>query len=88
VAVPKWYAYVAASRLPISRPTLLKPFKTFNQGKKYKDRIKPFGFVLSAHTVWGGCPTTAEPARFHLVRLLSVARTSTKDCRGLIAIPA
>lgn len=38
-----------------------------NPGKKYRNRIKPFDFVLSCHVKPFGYPPDVNPEKFHLV---------------------
>jgi DNA polymerase III epsilon subunit-like protein len=64
---PKWVDRPALSRLTISSPALLKPFADLNAGKTYKDQVKPFNFMLTAHVPPLGHPDGVDPARFQLI---------------------
>jgi hypothetical protein len=63
----KWLDRPALSRLTISSPELLKPFKNLNAGKEWPDQIKPFNFLLVGHVRPFGYPAGVDPARFQLV---------------------
>lgn len=64
---PSWLDQRAVTRLTISSPALLSPFKAFNEGKPYSAQVKPSNFMLVAHVASFGHPLGAEPARFRLV---------------------
>jgi hypothetical protein len=66
-ALPAWYALPAVSRLAVSKPGLLAPFKTQNRKRSYEDQIKPFNFALCVHLAHDGYPDGADPLHFHLV---------------------
>jgi hypothetical protein len=46
---PGWFALPAVSQIPVSSPAVLGPFSRFNEGKRYRDQVKPFGFLLAGH---------------------------------------
>jgi hypothetical protein len=48
-AAPAWFDLPAVSQLPISSPTVLRPFGALNEGKPYEAQVKPFGFMLIGH---------------------------------------
>jgi hypothetical protein len=57
----------AVGRISISSPTTMNRFEDFNAGKKYRDQIKPFNFLLTCHVAPLGHPTGVDPERFHLI---------------------
>ena len=57
----------AIGRVTISSPALMRPFKIFNNGKRYADQIKPFNFLLTCHVNSLGHPPGTDPERFHLI---------------------
>ena len=57
----------AVGRISVSSPVMLKPFRGVNRGKKYRDQIKPFNFLLSCHVKPLGHPLGVDPERFHLI---------------------
>ena len=46
---PDWYDLPALSQLSVTTPRLLAPFRTLNDGRPYREQIKPFGFMLVGH---------------------------------------
>lgn len=44
-----WLDTIAAGRISVSKPAVARSFTTFNTGKPYPDRIKPFNFIITAH---------------------------------------
>jgi len=57
----------AMGRLPITSPTALRSLARLNRGKKYRNRIKPFDFLLTCHVKQFGHPPDVDPEKFHLV---------------------
>jgi hypothetical protein len=57
----------AISRITVSSPSLMKCFESFNEGKPYADKIKPFNFLLSSHVHPLGHPEGANAEKFHLI---------------------
>ena len=57
----------AIGRVPITGPTALRSLAKLNRGKKYRNRIKPFDFLLSCHVKHFGYPPEVDPEKFHLV---------------------
>jgi len=57
----------AVGRITISSPAVLRPLEDFNAGKKYKDQIKPFNFLLTCHVKRFGHPLGVKPEHFHLI---------------------
>jgi hypothetical protein len=57
----------AMGRMPITSPTALRSLAKLNRGKKYRNRIKPFDFLLSCHVKQFGYPPDVDPEKFHLV---------------------
>jgi hypothetical protein len=57
----------AMGRVPITSPAALRSLAKLNRSKKYRNRIKPFDFLLSCHVKPFGYPPDVDPERFHLV---------------------
>ena len=57
----------AMGRLSISSAAMMRPFATLNEGKQYRDQIKPFNFLLTCHVRPLGHPPGANAERFHLI---------------------
>lgn len=57
----------AIGRITVGSPAVLRPFANINEGKEYKDQIKPFNFLLSCHINAFGHPIGADPEKFHLI---------------------
>jgi hypothetical protein len=57
----------AIGRVPITSPTAMRSLARLNRGKKYRNRIKPFDFLLSCHVKPFGYPPDVDPEKFHLV---------------------
>ena len=57
----------AVGRVPITSPSALRSLAKLNRGKKYRDRIKPFDFLLSCHVKQFGYPPDVDPEKFHLL---------------------
>jgi hypothetical protein len=57
----------AMGRVPITSPTAMRSLAKLNRGKKYRNRIKPFDFLLSCHVKQFGYPPDVNPEKFHLV---------------------
>jgi hypothetical protein len=57
----------AMGRLPITSPAAMRSLAKLNRGKKYRNRIKPFDFLLSCHVKQFGYPPDVDPEKFHLV---------------------
>jgi hypothetical protein len=45
----------------------MRPLAKLNIGKKYRDQIKPFNFLLTCHVKQLGHPIGSDPERFHLI---------------------
>jgi hypothetical protein len=45
----------------------MRSLSKLNRGKKYRNRIKPFDFLLSCHVKPFGYPPDVDPEKFHLV---------------------
>jgi hypothetical protein len=54
-------------RVPITSPIAMRSLAKINRGKKYRNRLKPFDFLLSCHVKQFGYPPEVDPERFHLV---------------------
>jgi hypothetical protein len=57
----------AMGRVPITSPTAMRSLAKLNRGKKYRNRLKPFDFLLTCHVKQFGYPPDADPGKFHLV---------------------
>jgi hypothetical protein len=57
----------AMGRVPITSPAALRSLAKPNRGKKYRNRIKPFDFLLSCHVKQFGYPPDVDPEKFHLI---------------------
>jgi hypothetical protein len=57
----------AMGRVPITSPTAMRSLAKLNRGKKYRNRLKPFDFLLSCHVKQFGYPPEVDPEKFHLV---------------------
>jgi hypothetical protein len=57
----------AVGRLAVGSPGAMKPLGYLNIGKKYRDQIKPFNFLLTCHVKQLGHPIDSDPERFHLI---------------------
>jgi hypothetical protein len=57
----------AIGRVTITSPRILEPLAKLNDGKKYRDQIKPFNFLLTCHISPLGHPLGTNPERFHLI---------------------
>ncbi len=57
----------AIGRVPITSPTAMRSLARLNRAKKYRNRIKPFDFLLSCHVKPFGYPPDVDPEKFHLV---------------------
>jgi hypothetical protein len=64
---PAWLARAAITQLSISTPYIRRPFETDDDHLPYRERIKPFNFLLAAHIAPGGFPLRADKSRFLLV---------------------
>jgi hypothetical protein len=65
---PPWLSRPAVGQVTIGKPQTLDPFTTFNRDTPYRDRIKPFNFLLTAHQPQlTAPPPTADPLRFQLI---------------------
>lgn len=55
---PAWLEQPAVGQVSIGKPQTLDPFATFNRDKPYREQIKPFNFLLTAHLpAWVASPT-------------------------------
>lgn len=57
----------AIGRVAITNPGILKLLAGLNKGKKYRDQIKPFNFLLACHVSPLGHPPGTNPEQFHLI---------------------
>jgi len=54
-------------RVPITSPKAMRSLTKLNRGKKYRNRLKPFDYLLSCHVKPFGYPPDVDPEKFHLV---------------------
>ena len=54
-------------RVPITTPGAMRSLAKLNRGRKYRNRIKPFDFLLTCHVKPFGYPRDVDPEKFHLV---------------------
>jgi hypothetical protein len=66
----------AMGRVPITSPTAMRSLAKVNRGKKYRNQLKPFDFLLSCHVKQFGYPPDVDPEKFHLV----APYESDRDC--------
>jgi hypothetical protein len=45
----------------------MRALAALNEGKPYRDKIKPFNFLLTCHVKPFGHPTGADPEHLHLI---------------------
>ena len=57
----------AVGRVIITSPKVMRSLAKLNVGKKHRDRLKPFTFLLSCHVKQFGHPPGVDPEKFHLV---------------------
>jgi len=72
----------AMGRVQITSPTAMRSLAKLNRGKKYRNRIKPFDFLLSCHVKQFGYPPDVDPEKFHLVGRTYSIRSAGLICRG------
>ena len=65
VAQPTWWSRPAMTRLTVSSPRLYRPFAAQRRTVPYRNRVKPWNFVLSPTVVSTGHAGNAK--RFHLI---------------------
>ena len=65
--LPPWLMRPALTQLSISTPFIRWPFEADDDRQRYRERIKPFNFLLAAHIAPGGFPLGADKSRFLLV---------------------
>jgi hypothetical protein len=63
---PRWANRPAISRMTVTTPAALKPFATYNAGRPWRQQVKPFNFMLTAHVKPFGHPEGTDPSHFHL----------------------
>ena len=51
----------AIGRVPITSPTAMRSLAKLNRGKKYRNRLKPFDFLLTCHVKQFGYPPDVDP---------------------------
>jgi hypothetical protein len=57
----------AVGRTTVSSPAIMRPLEALNEGKPYRDKLKPFNFLITCHVKPFGHPTGADPEKFHLI---------------------
>jgi hypothetical protein len=74
--IPKWLNIPAISRISVSTPAYFRGFLRRYEEMPYPERIKPFGFLLSAQVMRLGHREIAKPTAFHLLAPYSRSRHS------------
>ena len=65
---PSWFSLPAMMRFTITTPEVLRVLQERHKGLPYRDRAKPYNFVLSpVIDRLGGCPVGADPNAFTLI---------------------
>jgi hypothetical protein len=64
---PTWGNRPGLSRIAISTPHSLRPFRAYNQDAPLLGQVKPFNFLLSAQVAPLAHPEGYDPSRFHLI---------------------
>jgi hypothetical protein len=57
----------AVGRVTITSPAMMRPLEKVKFGKRKRDRLRPFNFLLSCHVKQFGYPVGVDPERFHLI---------------------
>jgi hypothetical protein len=57
----------AVGRITVSSPAVARPFTGLNDREPYRQKIKPFNFLLTSHVKPFGHPTEPDPEHFHLI---------------------
>ncbi len=67
--IPSWFDLPAMMRFTVTTPEVLRVLQARQRSLPYRDRTKPFNFVLSPiiDRLTGGYPIGADPNRFTLV---------------------
>lgn len=73
---PTWADRPALTRITVSSPLLHRPFSTWNRGKPWAGRVKPFNFLLVAETDPSSRPEDV-PERFRLITPYTTDRDAT-----------
>jgi hypothetical protein len=57
----------AVGRVTVSSPAVIRPLAKLNEGKPYRDQIKPFNFLLTCQVKPLGHPMGIDTKHFHLI---------------------
>jgi hypothetical protein len=64
---PEFQSRPAVGRTTISSPAVMRPLEQLNEGKQYRDQVKPFNFLTSCQVKPLGHPLGTDPEHFHLI---------------------
>jgi hypothetical protein len=64
---PAWLDLPALTRIAITSKDVARAFATYNEGRPWREQIKPFNFILHAHIDPFGYPPRVDPAHFRLI---------------------
>jgi len=64
---PEFQSRPAVGRTAISSPAVMRPLEQLNEGRQYRDQVKPFNFLTSCQVKPLGHPVGIDPERFHLI---------------------
>jgi len=64
---PAWRKLPAMSRVSVSTPAYFRGFLARYKDMPYAERIKPYGFLISAQVARLGHPAGTDPKHFHLI---------------------
>jgi hypothetical protein len=64
---PDWLDRTALGRITVTKPTVLRAFRNYNEPVAYPDAIKPFNFMLTAQVASFAHPAGVDPTHFQLI---------------------
>jgi hypothetical protein len=64
---PVWLDRPALTRIAITSSEVARAFKKYNEGRPWREQIKPFNFILHAHIDPFGYPPDVDPTHFRLI---------------------
>jgi hypothetical protein len=62
-----WQGRPAVSQITASSPAVLRVFDGYNDGRPYREQIKPFNFLIASYVAPFGHPAGYSPERFQLI---------------------
>ena len=62
-----WLDLPALTRIAITSSEVARAFALYNEGRPWRDQIKPFNFILHAHIDPFGYPAGVDAAHFRLI---------------------